>query len=100
MQEITPELLAEFKARMHITHGAEDDNLKRILSFSISALKRDCGEFDVNVNETGKELVFERTRYVYNDSLEFFNDNFLSQINSFSISLLPDPVTTEEGGTL
>lgn len=97
MQEVTPELLAAFKERMHITHGAEDDNLNRLLSFSISALKRDCGEFDVYTDETGRELVFERTRYAYNDSLEFFNDNFLSQINSFSISLLPNPVTTEEG---
>jgi hypothetical protein len=78
---------------MHITHSSEDDNLKRLLSFSISSLKNSCGSFDVyGEKETdirGKELVFERTRYAYNDALEFFEDNFLSEITSLGISLIP-----------
>lgn len=84
---VTDQLLEEFKERMHITHGAEDDNLKRLLSFSIADLQEKCGSFDVEENERAKELVFERTRYAYNDALEFFNDNFLSQINSIGFSL-------------
>lgn len=84
---VTPQLIEEFKERMHITHGAEDDNLKRLLSFSIADLQDKCGFFDVEENERAKELVFERTRYSYNDALEFFNDNFLSQINSLGLSL-------------
>lgn len=75
---------------MRITHNSEDDNLNRLLSFSISAIKRDCGDFDINKNEMGKELVFERTRYAYNDALEFFQNNFLSELQSFSFSLLPE----------
>jgi hypothetical protein len=90
---ITPEIIEEFKERMRITHSAEDSNLERLLSFSYVRIKEMCGEFDIAINKTGKELVFERTRYAYNDAIEFFNDNFLSEINSFAFSLLPD----EEG---
>ncbi|WP_445668950.1 phage gp6-like head-tail connector protein [Niallia sp. FSL W8-0951] len=92
--EITQELVQEFKERMHIYHSSEDDNLKRLLSFSISALKNSCGEFDVNGEKDtdlrAKELVFERTRYLYNDALEYFEDNFLSEITSLGLSLLPE----------
>ncbi|WMZ87255.1 hypothetical protein QS429_05400 [Staphylococcus pseudintermedius] len=36
-------------------------------------------------NKRGAELVYERTRYAYNDSLEFFHENFLGQITSFAL---------------
>lgn len=84
----------EFKERMHISHSSEDDNLKRLLSFSISSLKNSCGQFDVygekDTDIRAKELVFERTRYAYNDALEYFENNFLSQITSLGISLMPE----------
>ena len=95
---ITPQMVEEFKERMHITHSMEDSNLQRLLSSSFAAIKQNCGEFDISESETGKELVFERTRYVYNDALEFFQDNFISELQSFAFSLLPDPV--EEGDTI
>lgn len=84
---ITAEILEEFKERMHITHSSEDDNLKRLLSFSVSAIKQSCGDFDIKENERAKELVFERSRYAYNDALEYFNDNFLSELNSLGLSI-------------
>lgn len=90
MREITPQIVEEFKDRMHITHSMEDGNLQRLLSSSYAAIQRDCGEFDILANEMGKELVFERSRYVYNDAMEFFQDNFQSELHSFSFSLLPD----------
>lgn len=84
---VTLELLKEFKERMHISHSSEDDNLKRLLSFSLADLQEKCGKFDIDENERAKELVFERTRYAYNDALEYFNDNFLNQINSLGLSI-------------
>ncbi|HHT7154011.1 TPA: hypothetical protein ACTZ42_003772 [Bacillus cereus] len=81
---ISDEILQEFKDRMHLG-DEEDDNLKRILSTSNKALLRVCGNYDVNKDEEFKELVFERSRYVYNDALEYFDKNFLSQINSLGI---------------
>ncbi|MDZ5609614.1 hypothetical protein U2I54_21780 [Bacillus pseudomycoides] len=81
---ISNEILQEFKERMRLGDD-EDDNLRRILSASNQELIRICGSYDINNDETFKELVFERSRYTYNDALEYFNANFLSQINSLSI---------------
>lgn len=87
---ITEEILNEFKERMHISHS-EDSNLKRLLSFSVEAIKSNCGEFDINgisnVDTRARELVFERTRYAYNEALEYFEDNFLKELNSLSIDI-------------
>lgn len=85
--EITDQLLTEFKQRMKISHSIEDDNLKRLLSFSCDDIVQKCGQFDIEVNRRAKELVFERTRYAYNDALEFFTDNFASQITSLALEL-------------
>ncbi|HHK5543750.1 TPA: hypothetical protein ACQUHN_000113 [Bacillus thuringiensis] len=81
---ISNEILQQFKDRMHLG-DEEDDNLKRILSTSNKALLRVCGNYDLNKDEEFKELVFERSRYLYNDALEYFDKNFLSQINSLGI---------------
>lgn len=86
MSAISAEILKEFKERMKIFHDTEDDNLKRLLSSSLSALNDSCGDFDFE-HEAGKELVFERARYAYNDSLEFFAGNFLTEIINLSLSL-------------
>lgn len=81
---ITNEILMEFKERMRLGDH-EDENLIRILSASVEALKIPCGDRDIETDESFKELVFERSRYVYNDSLEYFDHNFLSRINTLSV---------------
>ncbi|OOR57494.1 hypothetical protein BGP34_13515 [Bacillus mycoides] len=81
---ISNEILQQFKDRMRLGDD-EDDNLRRILFASTKALIKDCGSYDINEDETFKELVFERSRYVYNDALEYFTENFLTEINSFGI---------------
>ncbi|MCZ6942375.1 hypothetical protein EJ131_17905 [Bacillus mycoides] len=81
---ISNEILQQFKDRMRLGDD-EDDNLRRILFASNKALIKDCGSYDINKDETFKELVFERSRYVYNDALEYFSENFLTEINSFGI---------------
>ncbi len=80
---ITPEILEEFKERMHLG-DFEDDNLNRILKSSYEDLKESCGDYDLT-DETFKELVFERSRYVYNDALEYFEENFLTRINTLAM---------------
>lgn len=80
---ITLEVLTKFKNRMHLGDH-EDDNLLDILSKSAISLRHDCGNYDMT-DEAFEELVFERSRYVYNDALEFFEDNFLSEINKLGL---------------
>ncbi|MCP9305716.1 phage gp6-like head-tail connector protein [Lacticaseibacillus paracasei] len=72
-------LLTDFKARMSIYHSSEDAELKNMLQASYDAVNRMTGVSDIT-NTQFKELVIERTRYVYNDQVEFFEDNFLSTI--------------------
>ncbi len=92
---ITDELLKQFKDRMHLGDH-EDDNIKGILSASVVDLREKCGNYDIYSDERFKELVFERARYVYNDALEFFNDNFISQINSLLISNALSEIVLED----
>lgn len=91
---VTDDLLKEFKSRMHIFHKGEDDNLKQLLSFSIAFVESKVGKFNIESDERfdrqAKELVFERTRYAYNDALEYFEDNFLSEILSLIIESAGD----------
>lgn len=82
-------LLIEFKKRMKIFHSVEDEELERSLNASKMAIKRMTGSDDIN-NHSIKELVLERSRYAYNDSLEFFEDNFQSMILGVSLEVFLD----------
>ncbi|MFT8392533.1 MAG: phage gp6-like head-tail connector protein [Liquorilactobacillus ghanensis] len=81
-------LIEEFKQRIHIFHSVEDDNLNRILEASQAAVTRMTGVNDLN-NPEFKELVLERGRYAYNDQLEFFEENFQSELLGLSAEILP-----------
>lgn len=85
---IPADILSEFKKRMRIFHDSEDDNLEWLLSSSYEVIKSLCGDFDIEKDQEGKELVFERSRYAYNDSVEFFEENFLSRLHSYGMKLV------------
>lgn len=85
MNEITQDIIEEFKLRLKLDGNDEDMNLKFILEASVEDLISKTGEYDITVSKRFKELVFERSRYVYNDALEFFDTNFVSQIANLSI---------------
>jgi hypothetical protein len=88
-------LIEEFKQRIHIFHSVEDDNLNRILEASQAAVTRMTGVNDLN-NPEFKELVLERGRYAYNDQLEFFEENFQSELLGLSAESLPGDDDTED----
>ena len=87
MYEVSDGILTELKEKLHILHDEDDNNLKRLLSFSYNVLKEKCGNFDIENLEQGKALVFERTRYEYNDKLEYFDENFIAEITSLMIAI-------------
>ena len=80
--------LNEFKARMRIFHESEDYDIIQQLEDSKTAIIALIGEFKPEEFAQGKELIFERTRYVRNEALEYFNDNFQSLILDASIELM------------
>lgn len=93
--DITGEILTEFKDRMRLGDD-EDENLWRILSASNKALISACGDYDIKTDETFKELVFERSRYVYNDALEYFSTSFLTEINNLAIAKALEEIVLED----
>ncbi|OFS43396.1 MULTISPECIES: hypothetical protein [Staphylococcus] len=94
---ITSDHVEEFKNRNRIFYDIEDDRIESDLKMSYEDIKSKCGDFDMN-NAIGRELVYERTRYVFNDKLEEFHNNFLSNIVQFQIENMEasDNGTTEE----
>lgn len=78
---ITDTHVEEFKNRNRIFYDIEDDRIKNDLGMSYEDIKAKCGDFDMQQSSLGRELVYERTRYVFNDKLEEFHNNFLSSSN-------------------
>ena len=101
METVSSELLKEFKDRMHFSHSSEDDNLSRLLSFSITAIKGMIGD-RVNVddltavNQMARELVIERTRYAYNEALEYFIENFSRDISTAQLAYALEEIPEDE----
>lgn len=82
--EITDQNVADFKARMHITHKAEDLYLKQLLEQSAAYVCDIAGLTELN--DPATELVFERARYAYNDKLSDFDNDFQSPMLNLSLA--------------
>ena len=87
MNEVTQEFIDKFKLRIKLDGNDEDSNLKMILENSISDLLISCGpSYTIEENKNFSELVMERSRYVYNDAVEFFDNNFINQITKLNLT--------------
>ncbi|HDG6049176.1 phage head-tail adapter protein [Staphylococcus aureus] len=82
------ELVQDFKDMEKIDHTSEDIYIKKLLKRSYEKLQRDYGKFDIDKNLIGRELVLNRTRYAYQDLLEYFNENYRVDLIDFGISLV------------
>lgn len=77
-------LLGTFKERMKIFHDAENANLSRMLTSSEKAILDLTDSFDASDSRV-EELILERSRYLYNDQVEFFYANFQGEILELSL---------------
>lgn len=86
---VTDELIEEFKGRFNFSHSSQDGDFEKLLSYSITYVKSKCGDFDIDgdrdTDKLARELVLERTRYAYNDAVEYFEENFKKEIFSLGI---------------
>lgn len=78
------QLLEAFKERMKIFHDAEDANLSRMLTSSEKAILDLTASSDIRDSRV-EELILERSRYLYNDQVEFFFANFQGEILELSL---------------
>lgn len=77
-------LLEPFKERMRIFHSGEDNNLSRILESSEANILNLVGS-QYQTDPRVRELILERARYVYNDQVEFFYENFQGDLMALSL---------------
>lgn len=77
-------LLKTFKERMRIFHNGEDNNLSRILESSEANILSLVGS-QYPTEPRVRELILERARYVYNDQVEFFYENFQGDLMALSL---------------
>ncbi|WP_145430658.1 phage head-tail adapter protein [Staphylococcus haemolyticus] len=94
--KISDEILDEFKGYTKISHDTEDEHLLRVLNMSYENLETRFGVFDINSNLNGKNLVFGRARYDYEDLLEFFNDNYQDDLLHFGFLTLRERDVNEK----
>ncbi|MEB7433340.1 phage head-tail adapter protein [Bacillus sp. JR_15] len=95
MENITDDLLSEFKDYTKISHDTEDEYLKNLLKKSYSNLVSRFGEFNIYEDLEGQDLVFARSRYAYEDLLEYFNDNYQDDLISFGLNNVTGSGTNE-----
>lgn len=58
-----------------------DEKLKELINQSKTSIKALGGvEVDFDKDTIAKELLFNRVRYAYNNSLEYFEENFHAEI--------------------
>ena len=77
-------LLEPFKEQMRIFHSGEDNNLSRILESSEANILNLVGS-QYPTEPRVRELILERARYVYNDQVEFFYENFQGDLMALSL---------------
>ena len=95
-QELAIDNLSDFKSRMKIFGNFEDDALIALLANSFKRIAQLIGEYKPDDNLNFVELVFERSRYAYNDSLEYFEDNFQPMILELSLANWSDDDDSSE----
>lgn len=75
-------LLSEVKNNLRITWQDEDDELKRLIQRSVAYLNDITGApLDFSKEESPKELLLERCRYVYNNAADEFEPNFHRELS-------------------
>lgn len=77
-------LLQPLKNRLHIFTSARDSELTQMIESSMVVIEDQTGFTDED-DKQFIELVLERCRYIVNDSLEYFNDNFLTSLSNLSL---------------
>lgn len=82
--------LNSFKQRMRISTNDSDElaNLTDMLIASYTSILRLVGVPDASDPEV-KELIFERSRYTYNDALDEFKENYKQNIRDIFLANQP-----------
>lgn len=79
-------MLESVKKYLRITWKSEDDDIERMIERGKSQIERLTGtSIDFEEDLVAQDLLFDYCRYSYNNALEYFEDNFKSQILALQI---------------
>lgn len=68
--------------------GADsEETIIRVLTNAYAYVVQRCGHFNIETDEVGKSLVFDRARYVRNNAAELFYHNFQHDLMDFAWKL-------------
>ncbi|WNN67390.1 hypothetical protein [Lactococcus lactis] len=83
--------LKSFKQRMRINTEDPDElaNLTKMLIASYTSILRLVGVIDATDPEV-EELIYERSRYTYNDALDEFKENYAQNIRDVFLANQPE----------
>lgn len=91
-------LLKEVKDYLHITWIEEDENIKKLISEAQQYLSEKTGtEIDFEKDLVAKGLLKDYCRYVRNFSKEYFEKNFLNELQNLQFKYAINENVSSEG---
>lgn len=90
LKKITDKIVNEFKEQYVKESGLgveSDSTFKKMLETAYAYIIERTAYFDIEEEPTGKQLVFDRARYVRANASEMFYENFLADMNGFGLKL-------------
>lgn len=85
---VLDDLLEELKNRLHITTNDDDENLTSLIKTGYGLIIRYCGDFDIDKNIFGKNLVFEYCRFARNGVAEHFYSSYMQDLVTLGFELM------------
>ncbi|EDN8478297.1 hypothetical protein WJY09_002439 [Listeria monocytogenes] len=88
--QVSDELLQEVKDYLHITwtDETEDKRIRKIIERVSARISQLTGvSFTFEKEDAAKQLLFDGVRYVNNNSYEYFQQNFICEIQSLQFDV-------------
>lgn len=80
-------MLDTVKSNLKITWDTEDEELQKMIDRGVALIEERVGHsMDFEKNLVAQSLLLNYVRYEYNNSVEFFEGNFASEILSLQIN--------------
>lgn len=88
--QVSDELLQEIKDYLRITwtDATEDNRLRKTIERVSARISQLAGvPFTFEKEDSAKQLLFDGVRYAHNNSFEYFQENFISEIQSLQFDV-------------
>lgn len=96
----TQAVIDEVKEELRITWDNEDSRISKLVERAMNYLNNLVGaELDYTLQDDAKELLLNYCRYSYNNALEYFEENFMTEITRIQLEVAADLLALESDAT-